>query len=152
MGGCTGFDSMSSPALASVVFYGCPTLRPRASTSTKALWRPRGSGPSAFRCGSQPAHMRLTPSASPRVLATCGHDRVSLAEAFAAAPGTPFSCHFWRESYNPLRVRPHAMTDQLPGGRLWDIMGLQSQRGPLSPGASLMQWDSPASKSDVRVN
>jgi hypothetical protein len=35
-------------------------------------------------------------------------------------------------------VRPHAMTDQLPGGRLWDIMGLQSQRGPLSPGAILM--------------
>ena len=100
-----------------------------------------GSGSSSFRYGSHSVHMRMRPSTSPggthsTPVATTGS---LLSRGLCSRPWDALLPHFWRGSYNALRVRPHAMTDQLPGGRLWDIMGLQSQKGPLSPGASLMQ-------------
>ena len=114
------------------------------------------SGSSAFGYGSQSVHMLLRPPTSPEARGTHPPSAATTGSHSGGLCNRPWGAllpHFWRESLNALRVRPHAMTDQLPGGRLWDINGLQSQKGPLSLGARLKQWaHSPASNSDVRVN
>ena len=99
------------------------------------------SRPSGCPSGSAPGISRgLSHSASPRGTDSLAATTGSHSRGLCSRPWGALLPHFWRESYNALRVRPHAMTDQLPGGRLWDINGLQSQKGPLSPDASLMQY------------
>jgi hypothetical protein len=75
-----------------------------------------GSGRSAFGCGSQSAHMRLRPSMSPEETHSPHTATTGPLKRLAQLSLRHFLPHLWRESYEALRVLPHALSE-LPGGR-----------------------------------
>ena len=96
-----------------------------------------GSGPSAFGCRSQSAYMRLRPSMSPKETHSPHSATTGSLKRLAQLSLRHLLPHFWRESYDVLRVLPHAFSDFRAADR--ERSGTSFQKGPLSPGASLMQ-------------
>ena len=70
-----------------------------------------GSGPSAFGCGIQSAHMHLRPSMSPEETHSPHTATTGSLKRLTQLSLRHLLPHFLRESYEALRVLPHALSD-----------------------------------------